>query len=668
MDTTGYLYFIIRSEDTKTAEDTIIFVKIGMTKDPRSRITNYITHHVGDSPPVYYKIWRVRDEKLEETLALAHFDQRVVKTGSTMQSEVVRATKAQIEAYVPRDPQRVAIAPHTMMPAETYVARYDVAQRFEEHWEELRVIQMPVIGAIAAFFRDPDVLARKLRAPCGTGKTHMTCEAIRLAAADNQAFKVCIICPTRLIADQWRGNLYRLGVHAPILTKSDLQTKDGQQREDQTGCRFRIITYSSCSAVRADPSWTFVFDEAHHTCGVVTENAGMTKRLVNEAVAAKCHRLFLTFTPKNCSRATGDPKDASLSYLNSMDDPDVYGDDVSFPDMRSLVDRGLMPDYRLILTYRDHEKTLATVGDFKDSNRIIVCSQNVNGENSIETAAAFLRTTKSNVFIAHGGMTDEQVAESISGFSSQTGKSWLLTCLVLLEGADVPAADTVVLLAPWRTETRLIQLLLRPGRWYPKKPTFNIVAPSDADGNIEANLRIAGFDVVPKKVRHLRPAGDSSSATSDMVHVWAVSYTDKNSVEGGLTPGKSDFDAAIANSQITAVQNGLDKAKAGDLVILRGPNRVAFATITAVRSLIVAAGSKKTRTVMDVVYMSIPGGLSSKDGKLPILITTDKYREVIIALFDGREDRDWIGNPRFTGANKYDKERHQLIAHILGSA
>ena len=69
----GYLYFIIRSEDVDTPDDVTIFVKVGMTKDPCSRISNYITHHIGDSPPIYYKIWQLRNEKNEESLALAHF-------------------------------------------------------------------------------------------------------------------------------------------------------------------------------------------------------------------------------------------------------------------------------------------------------------------------------------------------------------------------------------------------------------------------------------------------------------------------------------------------------------------------------------------------------------------------------------------------------------------
>ena len=67
---------------------------------------------------------------------------------------------------------------------------------------------------------------------------------------------------------------------------------------------------------------------------------------------------------------------------------------------------------------------------------------------------------------------------------------------------------------------------------------------------------------------------------------------------------------------------------------------------------------------MDVVFMPLPKG----SGEGGILLSVKKYRECIVELFDGREDRDWICNPRFTGANKYDVERRALITHILGNA
>jgi hypothetical protein len=224
--------------------------------------------------------------------------------------------------------------------------------------------------------------------------------------------------------------------------------------------------------------------------------------------------------------------------------------------------------------------------------------------------------------------------------------------------------------------------LLRPGRWYPKKPTFNIVAPTDDNHLIENNLRVAGFEVIPRKTHHLRVATrETASAASptrtnlEIVraspHVICVSLTERNTVEGGLTPAKSDFDAAIEKCQISAAQQGLDKASPGDLVILRGPSYVAFGTILSVRVTLdtLSDGKTKKRTVMDVKYFPVRWGSekspSRSSKKNPILLSVKHYRECICSLWDGRADRDWICNPRFTGDFKYDAERRILFEQLL---
>jgi hypothetical protein len=390
---------------------------------------------------------------------------------------------------------------------------------------------------------------------------------------------------------------------------------------------------------------------------------------VNEAASIGCSRLFLTFTPRNLAG----------SDINSMDNTDLYGSDIPFPNMQELVDAGLMPDYRLTLTHRNHEETIkAVVEEMRNAKKIIVCLQSIE---AITAMQAYLENYDKNVYVAHGSMTNEQVGESIDNFCEHTDRSWLLSCLVLLEGADIPEADTVVLLAPWRTETRLIQLLLRPGRWFPKKPTFNIVAPSDDNHLIENNLRVAGFDVVPRKTQRLRATAHAAAAASsgrtvleidrESSHVWCVSFTEKHTVEGGLTPAKSDFDVAIEKNQISAAQQGLDKAKAGDLVILRGPINVAFASILDVRVTAdtLSDGKTKKRTVLDVTYLPVrwnsPSTTRKTAEKNPYFLTVKQYRECICTLWGDREDRDWICNPRFTGNFKYDAERHALIEQVV---
>jgi superfamily II DNA or RNA helicase len=549
----GYLYFIIHDVDMQKPDDVMIRIKIGRTEDPRKRMYSYISHYFSEALPIYYKIWKVQDAKLEETWALEHFkDRRIVKTGKTSPSEVICATKAEIDAYKPRNPQGNFLAPDTMMPTERQIVEYEITQLPEEHleepgevqnsvvteivehettrpseeyleepdevqngvvteiatqlpeehWKELSEIQKDVVTEIVDFLRTKkksDSLARKLQAPCGTGKTHMTCEALRLASVENSDLKACILCPTKLIAEQWQANLHRVGIIAPILIKSKLQEKNGEAQEG----RFYIVTYASCTVLLPDSNRVYVFDEAHHTCGIIDGDNGVTKRFVNETATAGCRRLFLTFTPKTFADGMS----------NSMDDVSLYGTSIPFPSMKSLVDKGLMPDYRLALTRRmDMVEGISRY--MPQSKKIIVCLKNVE---AIEEVEEYLRDLGENVFAVHGKMSDKQVTQNIKNFNKGevSERSWLLSCLILLEGADIPIADTVILLAPWKTKVRLIQLLLRPGRWYPKKTSFNIVVPLNDKRLIEDMLRIAGFEITDDKTCHWAATQETADEPSD---------------------------------------------------------------------------------------------------------------------------------------------------------
>jgi hypothetical protein len=665
----GYLYFLVNQWDTLAPDDAQIFIKIGKTKDPMTRICNYVTHHVGISPPAFYKLWLVEDESLEEVLALTHFaSRRVTKQGCRHPSEVTLLSKAEVEAYRPSDPRARAIAPHTMLPSEQFVEKADTAQRFEEHWEELRAIQTRTINELADFFRDPARGARKLRSGCGTGKTHMTCEAIRSAAAEDGLLKVCVLCPTKLIADQWKMTLFRLGIRAPILTKIDLQTKEGAQREDQTDNRYRIVTYASSPGLVPDPSWTYVFDEAHSTCGVVDSTTGITKYLANQVARADCRRLFLTFTPKYYPvppRGREAPGEREYATVNSMDDPFLYGTDVAFPDMGDLVRMRLMPDYRLTLTYRDPQGTLeAVVRETPGAKKVIVYLQNVA---EIEGALRFLRSKGEEAYGVYGSMPDELIKEGMQKFVEKPlDRCWLLTCLILLEGVDIPIADTVVLLASWKTNARLVQLLLRAGRWFPKKLVFNVVAASDDDHIIEASLRGSGFEISGTKVRHLRqriegqPILTPGDALRSARFTWCVSYMGTHNVNNRDTPcpATADFEDAIRTSQITAVQLGLDKAIVGDCVILKGPSSVVFAHIRAVRTApeVVEGGKTRVRTILEVCFFPVGDG---------ILVPLQVYKDAINKLYDGHPEKNYIANPRFNGGFRYNFERVGLILHFV---
>jgi superfamily II DNA or RNA helicase len=677
----GYLYFVINGSDKEAPEDQQIFIKIGRTKSPMDRISQYITHTLGDVIPQYYKVWRVENDTTAEVDALEFFkDKRIKKGTSTILSEVMKATKAEVDAYKPKDPTAKAIAPHTMMPSEQYSERVEAITRFEEHWHEIKELQEPTVKALVEFFLNKEGDAKVLQAPCGIGKTHMTCSAIMTAAAQEETFKVVVIVPTKLIAQQWQGTFKHLGIAAPIVTRSDVSVIiDGKRvsKEDQVKHRFMIMTYSSCGALEESDGWVYIFDEAHHTTGEAsTDNSGFgsTKGLVNRAASAKNKRLFLTFTPK-----TG----LNGSKVNSMDNKELYGDYIPFPPLSQLVNSGLLPDYRLTITNAKSFKTLDVVAkEVPRARKIIVYLKDIK---EIEEAQKYLLedkegrpiSQKKDVIVAHGQMSENEITLAKEKFTEPSPDvTFLLTCLLLLEGADIPIADTAVLLAPWQTKPRLIQLLLRPGRWFPKKPTFNIVVPHD-DGTIQGTLSIAGFTVSPGKHRILVPQKDGEEAeemkTIDIIrkasHIWCVSYTDKNTLSADETvPAEADFEKSIKDCNISALQNGLNNAAKGDCIILKGPSNIVVAVVDNVgtsKELVKKTDGKtgnRTRTSLQVRFLTPD---SNKEANIRIPLNAYKKHVSDKWKADRKEDWSWITNPRYNPGNKYDSERRELLLELM---
>jgi hypothetical protein len=84
------------------SRDQDIYVKIGRTGNPTRRLSNYNAAYIGDRPPIYYRLLKVRDQVSEELHALTVFEgNRVVKTGCTNLSEVVLTTKELVDGYQP---------------------------------------------------------------------------------------------------------------------------------------------------------------------------------------------------------------------------------------------------------------------------------------------------------------------------------------------------------------------------------------------------------------------------------------------------------------------------------------------------------------------------------------------------------------------------------------
>jgi hypothetical protein len=148
----GYLYFIIRGEDVLAERDQPIHVKIGRTGDPGRRISNYNAAYVGDRPPVYYRLLKVKDQFKEEVHALSVFEEnRVKKGGSNVLSEVVLTTKEAVDDYHPLCRSAIAVDPLSLPRLEEVYAR------------ELRVVDPHGVEHSSKKRRGPGSAARSQR-------------------------------------------------------------------------------------------------------------------------------------------------------------------------------------------------------------------------------------------------------------------------------------------------------------------------------------------------------------------------------------------------------------------------------------------------------------------------------------------------------------------------
>ena len=334
--------------------------------------------------------------------------------------------------------------------------------------ELLNRLQEPVIAAIAMFMKD-DNKAGYVIAPCGSGKTMMTVKGIR-------GVKKCVICcPSNQIQKQWESTLLAEG----IFTKPQIHiigcegtTDPSKIRNILEGDVFCIISTYMSSHLMVDITSLelLVLDEAHHMAGIVGENDGRTRRLMQKATILGVKRLSLTYTPRFVDG--GD-----LKFL-TMDDESTFGKMIAELKIRDLICKGVLPDYRL-WTLRDESKRGSGIigkaecileawgateilrGEEKYIlHHLIVFALTV--EEAKELEDFFREKTDTLVLrVAKGDKLEDPIAQFTTA-----PRAILINCFVLNEGVDIPIANAVAITYPKQSRGQITQMILRAGRWY----------------------------------------------------------------------------------------------------------------------------------------------------------------------------------------------------------
>jgi superfamily II DNA or RNA helicase len=357
--------------------------------------------------------------------------------------------------------------------------------------EILNKIQEPVIQAIQQFILNVLLFAGFVIAPCGSGKTRMTCKGIKGLK------KVIICCPSNQIQGQWASTLITEGV----FTKKDIlimgSSKNGTTDQDairtfmQQDTYCVITTYMSSNLlvdILTNDTQILVLDEAHHLGGIIAkedEGEGKTRRLMMKATELHVKRLSLTFTP----RIVRNDENIDMEYA-SMDHVHIFGSQIAELKIRDLIHKGVLPDYRL-WSLRDSSKKGTGILGKADCilesweatqlvrgveehilHHLIIFASTNDEAKQLETY--FINKTNNTLVLSVKG--GDKLEEPIRRFS-EAKRAIIVNCKVLGEGVDIPLANAVAVTYPKHSRGEITQMLLRAGRWYEGKSVFHILLP-----------------------------------------------------------------------------------------------------------------------------------------------------------------------------------------------
>lgn len=457
--------------------------KIGCTTEPHSRLQAYFTSYPPGMIPYdihYYGIWEIEAEDEQDMRykeGIIHDEFYLVRKKRDVSSEWFQIKIETVAAFIescdftkrqinlndlPRKPRS---------PLETVV--YQKNRKLFVRNEttkntKLNEIQAPVIQAIQDFIISEE-FAGQIIAPCGSGKTIMTCNAVR------HLKKIVVCVPSVRIQTQWQDSLKPKNCLF-------IGGNNNWNKECLTLDEFCIITtYASCKKlIDILPVSTdiIIFDEAHHMAGMVSDNkeAGeyITRALLKTLVDRNMKRLFLTFTPKD-----GDEDDENVFGMNKEK---IFGKVIYELKLRKLIEEGILPDYIIWALSSQgaglegkREQILSAWNSNQIHHLIVFVSLKAEKE---ELVKYFKNKNVDNVFSIDDDTKDPN--RIIEQYTKST-RAIIVDCLKLGEGVDIPIADSVAVMYPIESVVKAVQMILRPGRWYKNKSIFHILIPHTID-------------------------------------------------------------------------------------------------------------------------------------------------------------------------------------------
>jgi superfamily II DNA or RNA helicase len=376
---------------------------------------------------------------------------------------------------------------------------------------------------------------------CGSGKTYTTLLAMEALGSK----RVLVLAPTLLLVKQLRDEWIRerTSTWATLAVCSDIGTDEGDDSthvapgelgskpttdpaviasEIKAFVKAKLPyvvfgTYASSARIATAqkkagvPAFDLVVaDEAHRIAGAVgkTDKGERAQRVVLDEKGIRAERrLFATATPR--VYGGNKKKDSEEIVLESMDDPERFGEEVYKLTFQQAVDLDRLVPYKLLVTIVTDDEVKALIRDRAyldvDGKKIstddlataiavrraykeLGISRVISYHGSIKRARAFAQLVQEvkapgkapETECVTGSMAVEDRKEALTRLAQAEGPYLITNARCLTEGIDVPALDAVAFADPRRSQVDIVQAVgraMRKPRGATNKTTGYIILP-----------------------------------------------------------------------------------------------------------------------------------------------------------------------------------------------
>ena len=445
---------------------------------------------------------------------------------------------------------------------------------------------------------------------------------------DTKLYPICICSDSKISSKKSTNDdniISVVDLALPATTDIDKIVNQLKKIKDKKGMKVVFSTYQSIDVIAGaqekileqDKNFgefdLIICDEAHRTTGVTLKNedeSNFVKVHKNEFLKAK-KRLYMTATPRLYDDNSKSKAKESEAYLCSMDNKELYGEEIYRIGFGKAVENDLLTDYKvLILTLNSSQiptelQSIIANGEnefnFDDATKLIGCINGLSKQildkeriikvtdpEPMKRAVAFCRDIKAskkitssfndysedyisslkeeakrkmvNIYSKHidGGMNALE-REDLLSWLKEDGKEKecrvLTNARCLSEGVDVPNLDAVLFLSAKNSQVDVVQSVGRVMRKAPNKKYGYIIIPVVIPEHIrpeEALNDSESYKIVWSVLNALRAHDDRFNAVVNKIDI--NNKKPKNIIIGTPDNSGSDFNGEVQESGATYQQ------------------------------------------------------------------------------------------------------------------